>query len=88
MTRNDPDSRPADVFGANITLHAGGGREAYLLLPLFQRRVPVEEAQFVVTSASPVTKLRLYPYDYKRYRRNIPAPPDHVIKRPLVVLHA
>ena len=34
MTHNDPDNRPADVFGGNVTLHAGGGREAYLLLPI------------------------------------------------------
>lgn len=26
MTHNDPDSRPADVFGGRVTLHAGGGR--------------------------------------------------------------
>ena len=34
MTHADPDSRPADVYGGQVTLHAGGGREAYLLLPI------------------------------------------------------
>ena len=34
MTHSDPDSRPTDVFGGNVTLHAGGEREAYLLLPI------------------------------------------------------
>ncbi len=34
MTHNDPDSRPAGVFGGRVTLHAGGGRESYLLLPI------------------------------------------------------
>jgi predicted acyl esterase len=34
MTHNDPDDRPADVFGGRVTLHAGGAREAYLLLPV------------------------------------------------------
>ncbi|MBM4312793.1 MAG: CocE/NonD family hydrolase [Deltaproteobacteria bacterium] len=34
MTHNDPDDRPADLFGGRVTLHAGGGREAYLLLPV------------------------------------------------------
>jgi predicted acyl esterase len=34
MTHNDPDSRPADVFGGKVTLHSGGGRESYLLLPI------------------------------------------------------
>ena len=34
MTHADPENRPADVFGGKVTLHAGGGREAYLLLPL------------------------------------------------------
>jgi predicted acyl esterase len=34
MTHNDPESRPAAVFGGRITLHAGAGRESYLLLPI------------------------------------------------------
>ena len=34
MTHADPDSRPADVFGGTVTLHAGGGRESYLLVPI------------------------------------------------------
>jgi hypothetical protein len=34
MTHNDPISRPRDVFGGRVTLHAGGGRDAYLLLPI------------------------------------------------------
>jgi predicted acyl esterase len=34
MTHNDPDNRPAGLFGGRVTLHAGGGRESYLLLPI------------------------------------------------------
>ena len=34
MTHNDPDNRPAALFGGRVTLHAGGGREPYLLLPI------------------------------------------------------
>jgi predicted acyl esterase len=34
MTHNDPDNRPPDVFDTTVTLHAGGGRDAYLLLPI------------------------------------------------------
>ena len=34
MTHNDPDNRPADVFGGKVTLHAGGERGSYLLLPV------------------------------------------------------
>jgi hypothetical protein len=34
MTHNDPDSRPKDVFGGKVTLHAGGKRESYLLVPI------------------------------------------------------
>jgi hypothetical protein len=34
MTHNDPDSRPADIYGGEVTLHAGGERGAYLLLPI------------------------------------------------------
>jgi predicted acyl esterase len=38
MTHNDPDDRPADVFGGRVTLHAGGGRDSYLLLPIIPPR--------------------------------------------------
>ena len=34
MTHDDPDDRPKDVFGGKVTLHAGGGRESYLLVPI------------------------------------------------------
>ncbi|HEY7362902.1 MAG TPA: CocE/NonD family hydrolase, partial [Methylomirabilota bacterium] len=34
MTHDDPDNRPKDIFGGTVTLHAGGGRDAYLLLPI------------------------------------------------------
>jgi uncharacterized protein len=34
MTHDDPDNRPKDVFGGTVTLHAGGGRDAYLLVPI------------------------------------------------------
>ncbi len=34
MTHNDPDDRPKEVFGGKVTLHAGGVRGAYLLLPI------------------------------------------------------
>ncbi len=34
MTHNDPDNRPPDVFGGKVTLHTGGPRWSYLLLPI------------------------------------------------------
>jgi len=34
MTHNEPGNRPADVFGGRVTLHSGGRRESYLLLPI------------------------------------------------------
>src|SRR5262249_39776243 len=34
MTHADPDDRPPEVFGGRVTLHAGGGRDASLLLPI------------------------------------------------------
>ena len=34
VTRNDPDNRPADVFGGKVTLHAGGACGSYLVLPI------------------------------------------------------
>ena len=34
MTHADPDDRPPEVFGGRVTLHAGGGRDAFLLLPI------------------------------------------------------
>jgi hypothetical protein len=39
MTHNDPDSRPPDVFGGKVTLHAGGPHASYLLLPI----IPAKE---------------------------------------------
>ncbi len=38
MTHNDPLSRPRDVFGGKVTLHAGPDRQAYLLLPIVPPR--------------------------------------------------
>jgi len=34
MTHNDPDNRPADIFGGKVTLFSGAGKNAYLLLPI------------------------------------------------------
>ncbi|HEY6451574.1 MAG TPA: CocE/NonD family hydrolase [Steroidobacteraceae bacterium] len=34
MTHNDPGDRPPAVFGGNVTLHAGRGHAAHLLLPI------------------------------------------------------
>ena len=34
MTHADPDDRPADVFGGQVKLHAGGAHGSYLLLPI------------------------------------------------------
>lgn len=34
MTHNDPDNRPKEIFSGKVTLHTGGGRDAYLLLPI------------------------------------------------------
>jgi hypothetical protein len=31
---NDPEDRPASIFGGRVTLHCGGDRQAYLLLPV------------------------------------------------------
>jgi predicted acyl esterase len=41
MTHNDPDDRPPEVFGGRVTLHAGGKRGAYLLLPI----IPPKESR-------------------------------------------
>ncbi|MGH2702492.1 MAG: CocE/NonD family hydrolase [Actinomycetota bacterium] len=34
MTHSDPDSRPPDVFGGNVTLHMGPEHPSHLLLPV------------------------------------------------------
>jgi predicted acyl esterase len=34
MTHADADNRPAGIFNGKVTLHVGGGRDAYLLLPV------------------------------------------------------
>ena len=35
---DDPRDRPAEVFGGNITVHAGPGRESYVLVPVVPAR--------------------------------------------------
>ena len=37
MTHNDLDNRPPDIFGGRVTLHAGGGRDPYLLVPIISK---------------------------------------------------
>ncbi|MGZ8197429.1 MAG: CocE/NonD family hydrolase [Burkholderiales bacterium] len=39
MTHNDPDDRPPAVFGGRVTVHAGGARDSYLLLPIIPQKV-------------------------------------------------
>ncbi len=34
MTHDDPDDRPKNIFDGKVTLHAGGGLESYLLIPV------------------------------------------------------
>ncbi|MEP4378289.1 MAG: CocE/NonD family hydrolase [Alphaproteobacteria bacterium] len=34
MTHNDEDNRPPAIFDTDVTLHAGGGRDPFLLLPV------------------------------------------------------
>jgi hypothetical protein len=31
---DDPRDRPSDVFGGNVSIHAGPDRQSYLLLPV------------------------------------------------------
>ncbi|MDI9332663.1 MAG: CocE/NonD family hydrolase [Alphaproteobacteria bacterium] len=38
FVHNDPRDRPADVFGGDVTLHAGPNRAAYLLLPIIPKK--------------------------------------------------
>ena len=35
---DDPRDRPPEIFGGKVTLHAGGGKDAYVLLPVIPRR--------------------------------------------------
>ena len=34
----DPDDRPRKIFGGQVTLHSGGARESYLMLPIVPPR--------------------------------------------------
>lgn len=34
---DDPRDRPADIFDGTISIHAGGGKEAYLLVPIIPK---------------------------------------------------
>ena len=35
---DDPRDRPAKIFGGKVSLHTGGGKDAYLLLPVIPKR--------------------------------------------------
>jgi hypothetical protein len=35
---DDPRDRPPRIFGGKVTLHAGGGQDACLLLPVVPKR--------------------------------------------------
>jgi len=35
---DDPRDRPPKVFEGKVILHAGGGKDAYVLLPIISRR--------------------------------------------------
>ena len=34
----EPRDRPASIFGGKVTLHAGGGKDAYVLLPIIPKK--------------------------------------------------
>ena len=34
----DPDDRPKDIFGGQVTLHSGGARDSYVLVPIVPPR--------------------------------------------------
>lgn len=38
MYHDDPTDRPPAIFGGTQTIHTGGGRDAYLLLPVLPAR--------------------------------------------------
>ena len=38
FTHADPDDRPTSIFGGRVTLHSGGDRDAYVLLPIIPER--------------------------------------------------
>ncbi len=37
---DDPVDRPSDVFGGETTVHVGGGRDAFILLPVIPAKAP------------------------------------------------
>jgi predicted acyl esterase len=37
FVHGDPDDRPPEVFGGRVAIHAGGGRDSYLLLPVIPK---------------------------------------------------
>jgi hypothetical protein len=38
FTHDDPRDRPPAIFGGNVTLHAGPGRQPYVLLPVIPKK--------------------------------------------------
>jgi hypothetical protein len=41
---DDPADRPPEIFGGTTTLHFGGGRASYLMLPIIPEKVESKKA--------------------------------------------
>jgi predicted acyl esterase len=58
---NDPQDRPAEIFGGITTLHFGGGMAGYLLLPIIPEKAAAKKkspAKKVAKKAKPKAKRR------------------------------
>jgi hypothetical protein len=51
---DDPRDRPVAIYGGKTTIHIGGGRENFLLLPI----IPDKAAKIAGRSASPAKPTR------------------------------
>jgi predicted acyl esterase len=53
---NDPADRPPEIFGGTTTLHFGGGRASYLMLPIIPEKAEGKKAATKKTSKKIATK--------------------------------
>ena len=53
---DDPRDRPVAIYGGQTTLHLGGGRESFVLLPVIPARAEKKAAAKPAAKRKPVAK--------------------------------
>jgi hypothetical protein len=56
---DDPRDRPMEIYGGKTTIHLGGGRENFVLLPIIPARTATKATKAAKTKAGKPVKGKL-----------------------------